>query len=230
MEQPQQRRLIILASISTAIFFLLLGGLWALYTYTTLPFSKNHTQDTPTSRGPARIVDLSKPEVELAPGKRYFLQESKVSPVYAAIYSAVMREMRALQYGYTSELGPLFDETRVLAEKKDYAGLYTIGKKVESLNAAQKNRLAVLSADLKNLAEVTDKLSDKETVRLTNDFIAKGTKLIAVYTTLSTSIDELLAGDGNAEEMASILLAIKPVYTDFALCAEELIAHFSNTK
>lgn len=217
----EHRRTIILSSV-TLVIVLALGVAYAMFGN---PFATTTTPSTKIApHTPPKVVDFSQRQ-NASSTAHYLLPRSKVTRVYASVYTNTANEATSLLRVYATEMVPLIVQAKVAAQSKDYTTLQSVGQRVRVVNDAQKIRLITLSGDFNNLAIANEGLSDPETKMLTANMISSGNTMVARYVALTKLIDNVLIGkvsSSTVEDATAISGGVGPATKAFLESAKKL--------
>jgi hypothetical protein len=213
---PMQNKQVV---ISIACLAIILIGVGIVYVY-----EKNLS---------APVTDLNKTNID-APAKRIptVLPKSKVTVEYYDSYNATVNDFVLLENTYRDGIAPLLQEVQAYIAKQNLQGLTDLGTRAQEINDAQKERIAILSSDFDNLAANNATLTDQTTKDPTTNFIAAGRNIIAVYSSYSKLIDDIISGDLSSQSVTdakTIASNSDTATASFREATTKLTSYFSQT-
>lgn len=212
------------------------GGIWFFYA-TALPHTSQTASSTPTtSTAPAPsaapvAVNATGLANSAATSTIYYLPKSIVPSGYAAIFTAIANTTTELENTFANELLPLLPKVETAAKSNDYPTLSALGEQIQTINTTQKQRVTILTADFKNLADVnSSEVTDQKLVGLTDTFISDGSSAVAAYGAINTLVDNVLVGNVSSstpDETKTLLNDLVTKRTAFDAATKALSAYLN---
>ncbi len=182
------------------------------------------------------VVDVSQANSDWAMHRYEFLiPKSKASQVYSEAFNLTVNEFSVLDSTNSASLFPLISKFNDALAAKNYDAINSLSVQIRDLNETEKKREVILAKYLKNFGAINGNIgnvTDKETIKLTADFISTATKLNDAYIAYSAMIDGMISGkmtDQSVNDAKNTMENLRESKINYMNAAKELVAFFAQT-